>query len=100
MKNIRAPCLKIFHCLNRPDATFYSFLPEKKCILRAWKQLPSYRFGQLEEVLEGAMRPGHFAGVGKVMSLLLRIVEPDALYMGSKDTSNAWLYRTFAVRWV
>lgn len=45
----------------------------------------TYHFGKLEEVFEGAMRPGHFAGVGKVVAILLEIVEPDALFMGSKD---------------
>lgn len=44
-----------------------------------------YSFGKLEEVFEGAMRPGHFAGVGKVVAILLEIVSPDMLFMGSKD---------------
>lgn len=44
-----------------------------------------YRFGSLETVFEGAMRPGHFAGVGKVVAILLQIVSPDALFMGAKD---------------
>jgi pantoate--beta-alanine ligase len=44
-----------------------------------------YHFGSLESVFEGAMRPGHFAGVGKVVAILLNIVVPDALFMGAKD---------------
>lgn len=44
-----------------------------------------YSFGKLETVFEGAMRPGHFAGVGKVVAILLEIVSPDMLFMGSKD---------------
>lgn len=46
---------------------------------------PSYDFGTLETVLEGKQRPGHFKGVGKVVGILLNLVQPDALYMGSKD---------------
>lgn len=45
----------------------------------------SYDFGFLDTVFEGARRPGHFTGVGKVMGLLLEIIQPDVLYMGSKD---------------
>lgn len=44
-----------------------------------------YDFGFLETVYEGLHRPGHFKGVGKVMAILLDIVRPDSLYMGSKD---------------
>ncbi|MCC6187185.1 MAG: pantoate--beta-alanine ligase [Chitinophagaceae bacterium] len=44
-----------------------------------------YHFGTLETVFEGAMRPGHFNGVGKVVAILLQIIQPNLLFMGSKD---------------
>jgi pantoate--beta-alanine ligase len=48
-------------------------------------KMASFSFGYLDAILEGAMRPGHFTGVGQVVGRLLDIVEPDLLFMGQKD---------------
>ncbi|MEI8280061.1 MAG: pantoate--beta-alanine ligase [Bacteroidota bacterium] len=48
-------------------------------------KVPSYDFGYLDTILEGAQRPGHFKGVGQVVGRLLEIVKPQYLYLGQKD---------------
>lgn len=47
--------------------------------------MPSFAFGYLETILEGAHRPGHFKGVGQVVNRLLDLVQPDTLFLGQKD---------------
>ena len=51
---------------------------------------PSFSFGRLDSRLEGAHRPGHFAGVAQVVHRLLQILEPTRLYLGQKDYQQ-WL---------
>lgn len=60
------------------------FLPEVEDIYgdnTPW----THTFGELENIWEGAMRPGHFKGVGQVVYKLFNIVKPDNAYFGQKD---------------
>jgi pantoate--beta-alanine ligase len=61
------------------------FLPSVEEVYPQDNKNKFYDLGNLESLLEGAYRPGHFQGVCKVVDRLLSIVEPDDLYLGQKD---------------
>ncbi len=62
------------------------FIPEVAEVYPSGQQSPLHLdFGQLDQLMEGAHRPGHFAGMAQVVKRLLDIVQPDQLFMGQKD---------------
>ncbi|HYG40499.1 MAG TPA: pantoate--beta-alanine ligase [Cytophagales bacterium] len=67
---------------NPNDKEMYPFQP-----------LIKFDFGHLENVMEGKFRPGHFNGVGIVVSKLFNIIQPDNAYFGQKDLQQFLIIR-------
>ncbi|PQJ80043.1 pantoate--beta-alanine ligase [Polaribacter porphyrae] len=44
-----------------------------------------FDFDGLEHQMEGKFREGHFNGVGTIVKMLFKIIEPDKAYFGEKD---------------
>lgn len=69
--------------LFMPDvAEFYPTQPKMKIDI-----------GILDQILEGAHRPGHFSGVAIVVSKLFHVVEPEKAYFGQKDIQQVAVIR-------
>jgi len=74
--------VKILQNILRTDDLV--FAPENKEIYPE-RDTRIFDFGQLDKIMEGKFRHGHFNGVAQVVSKLFDIVTPDKAYFGEKD---------------
>ncbi|MBK8711502.1 MAG: pantoate--beta-alanine ligase [Niastella sp.] len=69
------------------------FLPSVSEIYPPGYVAPHYELGNLETILEGKFRQGHFQGVCQVVDRLLQIIEPNNLFLGQKDYQQCMLIK-------
>ena len=53
-----------------------------------------FEFGYIDTVLEAAHRPGHYNGVGQVVSILLAGIAPHKAFFGSKDYQQVMVVKS------
>ncbi|MEI6087783.1 MAG: pantoate--beta-alanine ligase [Bacteroidota bacterium] len=61
------------------------FIPTNEQIYPTNFKASYYELGNIENVLEGFYRPGHFQGVCIVVNRLLDLIKPNKMYLGRKD---------------
>jgi pantoate--beta-alanine ligase len=76
----------------REEGVELVFTPERETMYPAGSQVTVHP-GPLGDELEGAARPGHFAGVLTVVAKLFTIVRPDYALFGEKDYQQLALIR-------
>lgn len=69
------------------------FAPNVQEVFPAGLSLTEPQPGAVGERFEGEYRPGHFAGMLKVVSRLFDMVQPDSAYFGEKDAQQLALVR-------
>jgi len=74
------------------DFTDIVFAPSVKEIFPT-EPTEKYNFGELETIMEGASRPGHFNGVATIVNRLFDFVEPNKAYFGEKDFQQLAIIR-------
>lgn len=88
-RNIEADLSLLGKVLREKDIVF---TPSDKEIYPE-KDTRVFNFGNLEKVMEALHRPGHFNGVGQVVSRLFDIVNPAIAYFGLKDFQQVAVIR-------
>jgi pantoate--beta-alanine ligase len=79
--------------LETLDNNIVVFAPKATDLYSDKVRSKAYRFGGLEHEMEGKHRPGHFDGVGTVLNLLFRLINPTRAYFGQKDYQQLQIVR-------
>ncbi len=84
--------------INSVSSEIIAFVPSVADMYENSPASDKFSYGGLEHQMEGRHRPGHFDGVGTIVSRLFRIVTPDRAYFGEKDFQQLQIVRELSRR--
>lgn len=83
--------IKMLHAKN-VDALF---LPSQSVMYpNGVDNLPFYNLNDIDIILEGAYRPGHFQGVAAVLNRFIELLYPNFIFLGEKDFQQVIVIET------
>lgn len=74
------------------------FAPSAEEMYPAGEPEQQFDVSPLDQVMEGAHRPGHFAGVLQIVSRLFNLVRPQRAFFGEKDYQQLLIVRRMAAQ--
>lgn len=72
------------------------FNPSGKVMYPNGPKTKNYNLDNLDNKLEGLLRPGHFQGVATVVDRLFDLLKPDRVYLGLKDYQQVQVIKKLA----
>ena len=72
------------------------FNPSEKVIYPNGAKIKDYNLDNIDNKLEGSLRPGHFQGVATVVDRLFDLLKPDRAYFGLKDYQQVQVIKKLA----
>ncbi len=85
--------------ISKVDKNIIVFAPSVTDMYGTAAKADTYRFGGLENEMEGRFRKGHFDGVATIVKRLFEIVRPDRAYFGEKDFQQLQIVRSLVARY-
>ena len=80
--------------LLEPEGVDFVFAPAADDVYPGGRPVVTVSAGAINDVFEGAHRPGHFDGVLTVVLKLINLTRPDVAFFGQKDAQQVIAIRT------